>query len=146
MQWDINVPVALRWRLTDSDGSVLGDVLFPAADIVPATLVYTADAGWSRSPQTPFDAPTVVRTFGGLDCSTGAQILQQDLQGKNLAATMYPGQGVNGCQISLSANENPAQGTFLWRFGVLLAADDAAHQLLPNLPIASRVEITAVQG
>ena len=37
------------------------------------------------------------------------------------------------------------QGKLLWRFGVLLAGDDAAHTLLPNLPLAPAEEIAAVE-
>ncbi len=147
MQWDINVPVALRWRFTASDGSLRGDVLFPAADIIPVTLVYADATGWSLSPQTPFETDIAAGAFTGLDCSTGSRILQQRLQGMNPDITMYPAsKGIGGCQIILAANQNPTQGSFLCRFGVLLAGDSAAHTLLPALPIAPAAEIKAVQG
>ena len=52
--------------------------------------------------------------------------------------------GVEGCLISLQVNDS--DGLFLWRFGVLLAADDGAHAMLPDLPIALPEAIAAVSG
>jgi hypothetical protein len=53
-----------------------------------------------------------------------------------------------------SENNNPLNptssskeyGHYIWRWGVLLAADAQAHTLFPSLPIAPQSEITAVGG
>jgi hypothetical protein len=38
------------------------------------------------------------------------------------------------------------QGHFIWRFGVLLAADASAHSTLPALPVALPADLAAVGG
>lgn len=54
-------------------------------------------------------------------------------------------QGARGCEIMLAVN-NAYQGTFLWRFGVLLAADTQAHTTDAHLPTAPPDEIAALAG
>ncbi len=56
--------------------------------------------------------------------------------------------GLEGCQLELDtiANGVETDRSYLWRFGVLLATDTAAHQLLPMLPIASAAELAAVRA
>src|SRR6185437_2793528 len=72
MLWDIDLPVALRWRFTTPDGRVLGDVSFPVAGFVPMTLAYTPNAGWSVSTPSASDTSSGGVTLSDLDCGTGA--------------------------------------------------------------------------
>ncbi|HLW02546.1 MAG TPA: hypothetical protein VKT82_28090 [Ktedonobacterales bacterium] len=148
MLWDILVPVALRWDFMASDGSAMGDVSFPAASVVPGMLAYANNAGWSLSSQPELDSSSVGDTFSNLDCLTGAQILQQQLRAItwNGNEDISEGQGMNGCEITLQDAGGSGRGSFFWRFGVLLAGDDAAHHLLPALPVAPAAEINAVQS
>jgi hypothetical protein len=37
------------------------------------------------------------------------------------------------------------RGTFIWRFGVLLAADMPAHHLMPDLPLTPRSAFAALE-
>jgi hypothetical protein len=145
--WAVNVPVALRWRFPTASGRVLGDVSYPAAGTVLVLLADRPSAGWSLSSQSafaPFNTPDALST---LDCGTGAQLLQQQLPlGMSVSWSASNGQALTGCQWVAQTYTNAKQGTFIWRFGVLLAADKAAHRLLPTLPIAPQAEIAAVQG
>jgi hypothetical protein len=50
---------------------------------------------------------------------------------------------MQGCQL-VGQHAQTDQATFLWRFGVLLAADPPAHRLLPALPLARPADTTAV--
>ena len=55
--------------------------------------------------------------------------------------------GMEGSEIQVLAHSHSGDistATFIWRFGVLLAADPAAHQLVPRLPVAPQAEIDAV--
>ena len=47
--------------------------------------------------------------------------------------------GLEGCQLELDTLDGGVETdtNYLWRFGVLLAEDAAAHKVLPQLPIAS---------
>jgi hypothetical protein len=52
---------------------------------------------------------------------------------------------VEGCELGAAINGVDG-GRYVWRFGVLLAADAQAHRILPALPLASPAEIAAVGG
>lgn len=144
--WLVGVPVALRWRFTTSAGRVLGDVSFPVATEQEALLAYAPDAGWSISPQYVSGPLNAGDTIGLLDCATGTMVAQQQVQIMNGGFGVSSGQGIEGCQVNLQDSAGTMRGAFIWRFGVLLAADNAAHRLAPNLPIAPEAEIKAVQG
>jgi hypothetical protein len=144
--WVVGVPVALRWRFTTSAGRVLGDVSFPGSSEQEALLAYSSDTGWSLSPQFASGPLNAGDTVGALDCNTGTMVAQQQVQIMNGGFSVYSGQGIEGCQINLVDSAGTQRGAFIWRFGVLLAANDAAHRLLPNLPIAPAAEVKAVQG
>jgi hypothetical protein len=86
-------------------------------------------------------------------CSEGSLLLDLHLgQPANSNPNILQDQGIVGCAMSLQQTDsNQPQNTadlghFVWRFGVLLAADDRAHALAPDLPLASPEEIAAVGG
>jgi hypothetical protein len=54
------------------------------------------------------------------------------------------GQGPQGCKLGVVNQGATIEATFIFRFGVLLAADDGAHKLIPSLPIAPPSEIAAI--
>jgi hypothetical protein len=52
-----------------------------------------------------------------------------------------------GCAFNVRAGSTTKfYGAYVWRWGVLMAAEPTAHALLPNLPVASPAEIAAVGG
>ena len=137
----------LNWRFTTAGGRVVGDVSFTAADIVEKLLAYDPATGWSLSDQPLPDGISGVNDIGSMDCDTGAQVLLQLFQSPpDFSFAISNGEGIEGCLITGEAADTSNTGSFVWRFGVLLAADDTAHQSLPNLPIAPPAEIDAVQG
>ena len=75
-----------------------------------------------------------------LSQALGQQQLSVAEQLRSQAAT-----GPEGCEI-VAAVVNPTNrpANFIWRFGVLLAADPAAHFVLPGLPLAPADEQRAV--
>lgn len=146
MVWLINVPVALDWRFVRPDGHILGDVSFPAADVAPTLLAYMPNVGWSLLSQAVYGPSNLENMMSNLNCETGERVLQQQLRTTNINLNLSgPPKGIEGCQIIAQTNST-SQGNFLWRFGVLLAVDMPARNLLPNLPIAPQGEIAAVQG
>ena len=143
--WGLLLNVVLRWRFTDGTGAALGDVTY--ATDVPAGLfpplpqvqfVYDA-AGWHLAAGTNLNAgmPDFI-------CDNGMTILQHRITGPYNNMGPVTNKGVEGCSISVQTNKG--DGLFLWRFGVLLAANDDAHAILPDLPIASPAAIAAVSG
>ncbi len=144
--WAISVSVALRWRFTTSGGDVLGDVSFPATQVVSTLLTYTTDTGWGLSSQSlPSGQFSPEDGLGNLDCATGALDTQQQLQGASFSVSWPVVKGIEGCLISIQPVGSVSRGTLLWRFGVLLAVNDEAHALLPRLPIAPPAEVAAAQ-
>ncbi len=142
--WGIALNVALRWRFTDKTGAPVADVTYPPDSLAGLFLslpevqfVYDA-TGWHLAADTDVNAAMPIFL-----CNNGTTILEHRLSGPyNMGAGTN--KGVEGCLISAQANGG--NGLFLWRFGVLLAANDGAHALLPDLPIASPAAIAAVSG
>jgi hypothetical protein len=60
----------------------------------------------------PTPSPQHIETTGGLNAADGCLVIERDTA-KGVTSTRY----------------------FLYRFGILLAANDEAHRALPNLPI-----------
>ena len=60
-----------------------------------------------------------------------------------LPLAVTPG-GPEGCRLQALDQGNSPQATFIYLFGVLLAADDGAHKLLPSLPMAPPLEVAAM--
>jgi hypothetical protein len=55
-------------------------------------------------------------------------------------------EGPNNNPLSPTSPNNKKYGHYIWRWGVLLAADAQARALFPSLPVAPPTEITAVGG
>jgi hypothetical protein len=86
-----------------------------------------------------------------------ALIGQSSLGGQDLSygQSAPAGSTTDGCALSVEGqNSNPLgttgstkkYGHYVWRWGVLLAADAQARTLFPFLPIAPQNEIAAVGG
>src|SRR5262249_10129578 len=100
--------------------------------------------GWHLSAE-----PNLAQEMQYALCSVGSAILYSKLLGGRPANFNSPNalsnRGVEGCLLSAQLSEQE-HGTFLWRFGALLAADAGAHTLLPDLPIAPQAEVAAAGG
>ena len=146
--WGLVLNTMLHWRFTDGTGATIADVTYPpdlqagsVFDLPQVQFVYDA-TGWHPSADTNLSA-----RMPAFLCDNGMAILEQrvlapGVQGVNIGPVAN--KGVEGCLISLQVNDS--KGLFLWRFGVLLAANAGAHTILPDLPIASPAAIAAVSG
>ncbi len=144
--WNLLLNVALRWRFTDAAGATIADVTYqtyqPASSglfwpIIVVQLVYDV-GGWHLAAATDLS-----QGMQAAICTTGTAIAQQRLlSGSWGSLGVVSNRGVQGCLISVQGTAK-GNGTFLWRFGVLLAADAGAHAILPDLPMASKTEIAA---
>ncbi|HEY7349427.1 MAG TPA: hypothetical protein VH599_14020 [Ktedonobacterales bacterium] len=144
--WEVATPVALRWRFTGASGQVVSDVTFPVGSILTLDLSYDAATGWQVGLLSPAQ---LSQHLAQLACLTGVNVLGGEAQRLNNQAywniTTLHDQGIEGCELGLQL-DTADQGHFVWRFGVLLAADAKAHSLLPALPIASPTDLAAVGG
>lgn len=145
--WQISSFVALRWRITTAAGAVVSEVTFPVSEQILLSLTYDAATGWQIAPQP--SGQRLIDQLARIACGTGAEMLQVQqaryLSGEGWNVGILHQQGLAGCALSLEQN-NVDQGHFIWRFGVLLAADALAHSTLPMLPIASPDDLAAVGG
>ncbi|HLV99059.1 MAG TPA: hypothetical protein VKT82_10330 [Ktedonobacterales bacterium] len=149
-QWSVRVGVTLRWSFSDPSGAVVSDVPYwgdassdPVENTMSLFLTRTAAGDWTISQNAPVAHVSfqVQATF----CSVGVIILQQTLTSDASASIVTRNdRGVQGCELQAFVN-GTSQGTFLWRFGVLLAADAKAHATYPPLPVAPPEEIAAVE-
>jgi hypothetical protein len=149
-QWSIQAAVTLRWSFSGASGTVVSDVSFwgnassdPVANTIPLFLSRNAVGDWTVPQNAP--VPHVSYQLQGTFCFIGASILQQALMSDASASiTTINDRGVQGCELLAFVN-GVSQGTFLWRFGVLLAANAKAHGTYPQLPVAPPEEIAAVE-
>lgn len=150
-QWVITVTLAVSWRFRTASGTVASFVPFRvttkagSAAETAALFLSSAQAGdWTISQLAP--VPNFAGQLQDTFCSTGETILQQGVgyDPSSWIAT-NSGQGAPGCDIHLYL-KNTFQGTFLWRFGVLLAGDAQAHATDPQLPVAPPEEVAAAGG
>jgi hypothetical protein len=78
-------------------------------------------------------------------CPLGVDLLDSYQQGKNVSEAII-GERPQSCAFQMMDLTGATLGLVIWRFGVLLAGDAAAHQLLPALPLAPASEIAAAGG
>jgi hypothetical protein len=142
-------PVALRWRFTTASGQVVSDVTFPSS-LMPlnVSLSYQSSAGW-RLAAPLASGSDESQQLSQLICDTGSQMLtmvqREAHSGSDWTVSVLRDQGVAGCVLELTQNAADL-GHFVWRFGALLAGDARAHGVLPMLPVASPVDLAAVDG
>lgn len=145
--WKIYVPMSLTWHFVNPTGEVVSDVTLPFADLVTLFLAYDQAQGWHLTSVS--GSVSTDDQLAGLACSTGATVLQLQVlrQSSNEGwdISVLVGHGAEGRMLGLLHN-SVVMGHFLWRFAVIMAADDQAHATLPSLPVAPPEEIAAVSG
>lgn len=142
--WEVAIPVVLDWRFTTSAGRPVAAFTIPTPTTVPVALTFAGGrwvvaAGAPGSPSLDFSS--------ALDpCGQADDILSRvggaALQGTSCAPS--PNGPMGGCAIDAVNADGSTAGRFIYRFGALLAADAAAHRLVPALPIAPPAEVAAV--
>ncbi|HEY7020402.1 MAG TPA: hypothetical protein VH349_04740 [Ktedonobacterales bacterium] len=165
--WLIGESVASGWRFTTQSGALIATSAFRDAGAVAVGMTYSSTAGWSvvEGSPGPFIVDLQTQVISA-NCQGGFAVLQALIEKSSLAGqqlSFSQGGGVfgpstlqtDGCAMSVEEqNSNPLNpttstkkyGHYVWRWGVLLAADAQAHTLFPSLPIAPLSEITAVGG
>ncbi len=156
--WYINIPFTATWQFTQPDGTVVGTSSSISA--MPAVMQLTT-TGVSAltllsSPSAP---PYALAAFlPQVLCGNVEQQLSIALaaigQKQQWGQSPHSAPGLAGCQITLLATASFTSGIpptptttspqFIGRFGVLLAANAAAHALLPDVPLAPAAEVAAV--
>jgi hypothetical protein len=161
--WLARESVALGWRFTTRSGAPVATS--PARDglEVEVGLTYSPTAGWgvTDGAPSPFIGDLQTQLISA-SCQSGSTVLQALVDKSSLAREQLasgerrvggptPAQ-TDGCALKLeSVNDNPLSpskeyGHYVWRWGVLLAADTQAHALFPTLPVAPQSEIDTVGG
>ena len=164
--WLIGESVAAGWRFTTQSGALVATSAFRDGGGVMMGLTYSSTGGWSvvEGSSNPFMADIQAQVIT-VSCQGGFAALQTLIDKSSLAGQRLSfSQGANfgliapqtdGCAISFATeNNNPFNpsnsskeyGHYVWRWGVLLAADAQARALFPSLPVAPQSEIAAVGG
>jgi hypothetical protein len=139
--WLVSEPVLLQMHFETQDGRQMGTLTLPASSPQSFALAYRTDGTWQT-----VNLSTELPQPRADQCLTGYTLLQAQLR-----ATTFSGNdgsfggsahALTGCKMT--SGTGPGAATFIWRFGVLLAADAAAHALLPALPMAPPSAIQAL--
>ena len=142
--WLVSVPMALRWQFTSAPGKVWSSVSYPVMGGWQVYLTYAPATGW-QAPSVLNAGSSAARQFSSLSCATGAALLQAQVAGGEWTIKVAHDAGIQGCNL-VSQQGHKDQDAFVWRFGVLLAADAQAQNVLPALPLALPEERAAVDG
>jgi hypothetical protein len=134
--WFVGEDVTTVWRFTTASGDLAGTVTLPSSRLFIFALTFDPSGGWRLAEGGSLPDPQMWPPNTLDQCSAAARLLGGLLS----SGVRSFSSGVEGCQLQANS------GTFIWRFGVLLAADAQAHTMLPALPIASPAEISAVAG
>jgi hypothetical protein len=141
--WSVIFSTSLRWYFTNASGETVGDVTLPGTVSVQLLLSYHDATGWQISQQGVFGSEG--EQLNRSVCTFGLAMLGIQLAEQAQNIQIAHDRGIEGCELQAKTTQEK-QGLFLWRFGVLLAADDGAHAMQPTLPIAPQEEIAAVGG
>jgi hypothetical protein len=154
--WAVFTGVSDQWQFTPlSGGQALRSALSPPSWFL--RLVLTADSvnGWDVDQQRteqlngfglPFALPATV-------CRAGADVLSTRVtpnpppgppSPQQYSPSVVSDHGLAGCELRLTNASGASGGSFIWRFGVLLAADAQAQALMPDLPLAPPSALAAV--
>lgn len=141
--------VKMGYHYTAQDGSIVLDyaplrqiqqTAWRPDDLISLYIGWNGAWQVTRSPQ---DRTTLPCQYGGGDLFPSAGVYSYTLTGTRPAPNP-----TDGCLFVVRQQGEPTSGApnlgppilFLDRFGVLLAVDDAAHQLLPDVTVASQRE------
>lgn len=114
-------------------------------------LTYDPNQGWQAvaPPGQTVASELQDESVGSICFMSTVAITQAISQTKNsdTGFALFPHQNMQGCQIDVFGTDpNHPDGSFLVRFGAVLAADAGGHKLLPQLPMAPKDEIQIVES
>ena len=145
--WRVATFVTPHWRFTTRTGTTAAipatSPLYSAASTtIEVALHYDATHGWRQwNPSAPGPVPGARDAMANVQCYAGMMALSAyHVITRPGAPFVTDAQGIEGCEIHYLDDT----AHFIWRFGVLLAADEVAHGMIPDLPVAAQAEIDAV--
>lgn len=144
--WTMSLDAAFTWIFTSSSGLSRVSIVYALQPPVTLALTYDARNGWHMPQQL---VPAVGRAsladrLAAATCGAGAYMLTAETQAIGDTVRTLANKGIQGCALQLVSQPGGSDGTFVWRFGVLLAADAAARAVLPDIPQAPPAELAAV--
>jgi hypothetical protein len=148
--WNASPDAYYVWTFRDRYGNEESSLRYPVSPAATVSLTYDAAHGWQPAASSlTANLPPELRGFnqalaGALDagvCGAGLYLLRQLTATRNDFPGSLNAGGALGCAYALHTPTVGSDGTFIWRFGVLLAADTDAHGSLPALPTASAAEV-----
>jgi hypothetical protein len=145
--WSIQEPLFVQWGFTNASGAQVGQAAFGPLPYPAEFWLSQQQSAWQviLTQNAYTDRPAV-----GDDARCQAAQAALSAYGVGNFFTYYSWQmtekrvGPLGCTFTLDSSQYA--GFFVWRFGVLLAADTTAHRLLPALPIAPPREVAEAGG
>jgi hypothetical protein len=152
--WIIGAAVALDWRFTTAAGALAGEARY-GLGAIPVAFSVGMDgtpgaATWTlatdlQATDGPFNSPPDQCLLGQ---DVIAQLLIPTLSAQNVNVSeqlrSQSAFGPEGCEEVAGVPGGTEPAIYVWRFGVVLAADDAAHTQLPSVPLAPANEKRAV--
>ena len=143
----------LGWRFTDATNQVVDAVTIETMHtngVIQTYVSFDANTSWHVSNslfQGNLTAEQMVQQqIIGNFCNIANDELADIIRASNITQGFggnSQGDSLQGCSLHIQSDSKD-YGTFISRFGALLAVDAPAHQLAPSLPIASPDEVTAV--
>jgi hypothetical protein len=139
--WALLAPVALAWRYTTPAGQVvLSDGPAVSPGVVPYNMI-PLQVGWNDG---VWQTPTAVLGAAETDpviCPTGAHALSVAQASTAGLPYQWPvAASTAGLGCLFAASDTGPTALVLYRAGALIAVNDLAQQILPNLPRASAHE------
>lgn len=155
--WSLFVPITTHWQFDDDSGSQVASADEPLESSNQLNLSYDSATGWqvTEPNASPLSASPLDDVLRANLCASSNAALTASIQTRQLTIGQYSDHGVEGCLIVAAPGgilitsgpgtpPPPDDGQFVWRFGVLLAANATAHALAPDLPLAPPDEIKTV--
>lgn len=149
--WMLSMGVSYTWRFSTQSGAPMATVTYPSDAPADIALVPNRDGSgwhiWQPAPQATAAASAPQSALAGTVCDW-ASVFRVALPGvpSPTFVSVQVGPGIEGCEFDLQGLDGAPAGTLVWRFGVLLAADDLAHARFPALPLAPPGALVAVRG
>ena len=159
--WSLEAILTGSWRITTADGQVIAhqaplwpsappyDTLLQDSRNLRLSVVTNWDGAWHITGQSGFGLDTP--SLRPVAIQISSMLLNASPQVETSVMNMYDGRGLNagqGLALSLTLRD-PAAATPLYlyyHFGILLAANDAAHRAFPGIPVASAHELALARA
>ena len=149
--WGLNASIVPIWRYTSSTGTTIElPATPPIASVVPSqtiVLLVSWHGSWQVTPSFSYGPdPTCFSAMIALQQSV---VFNSWANGYSETQVTAPNP-VDGCLLAFQSDNSagqPTRGTvrFLYRFGLLLAANSNAHRYMPGLPVVTGSEAALAQ-